>query len=69
MTIDSKLLDSLLVDHKQPEDLGGENGLLTQFTKALEKRALQAEGPAYGMSRDLIIDFRHMVVPGYSREQ
>ncbi len=37
------LIDSLPSNHKKPEDLIGENGLLKQLTKALVERALQAE--------------------------
>jgi putative transposase len=37
------LIDALLADYKKPEDLIGEEGLLKQLTKALVKRALNAE--------------------------
>src|SRR6202042_382577 len=40
MAIDLKLIDKLLADYKKPEDIIGENGLLT---KALLERAMQAE--------------------------
>src|SRR4051812_12670134 len=41
MAIDPKLIDRLLADHgKRPEDIAGENGLLTQLTKAILERAL-----------------------------
>src|SRR5512146_85291 len=43
MTVSKEVLDGLLADHKKPEDLIGENGLLKQLTKALVERALQAE--------------------------
>ncbi|WP_210546141.1 IS256 family transposase [Rhodoferax sp. PAMC 29310] len=48
MTVEMKplpaeLIDALLADYKKPEDLIGQNGLLTQLTKALVERALQAE--------------------------
>ena len=33
-----KLADSLLANYKKPEDLIGENGLLTQLTKMLVER-------------------------------
>src|SRR5215510_7279948 len=41
--IDTELIDSLLKDHKKPEDLIGENGLLKQLTKQLLERAMAAE--------------------------
>jgi len=37
------LIDGLLSDHKKPEDLLGENGILKQLTKAVVERALEAE--------------------------
>jgi len=37
------LIDGLLANHKKPEDIIGENGLLKQLTKALIERALEAE--------------------------
>ena len=43
MAIDPNLIDQLLVEHKKPEDIIGENGLLKQLTKALLERALQGE--------------------------
>lgn len=44
MGIDPKLVDQLLAEHgHRPEDLGGENGLLKQLTKALLERAMSAE--------------------------
>ncbi len=42
-SLSADLIDSLLVDYKNPEDLIGEHGLLKQLTKALVERALQAE--------------------------
>jgi putative transposase len=41
--IDTELIDNLLKDYKKPEDLIGENGLLTQLTKQLLERAMSAE--------------------------
>ncbi len=43
MAIDKNLIDQLLTDYKKPEDIIGENGLLKQLTKAVLKRALEAE--------------------------
>lgn len=43
MTVSNDLLNSLLADHKKPEDLIGEHGLLKQLTKKLVERALEAE--------------------------
>lgn len=43
MAIDLKLVDKLLADYKKPEEIIGENGLLTQLTKALLERAMRAE--------------------------
>ena len=43
MTIRKEILDELIRDYKNPEDLLGENGLLKQLTKALLKRAMNAE--------------------------
>jgi putative transposase len=44
MAIDPKLIDRLLAEHgRRPEDIGGENGLLKQLTKAILERALDAE--------------------------
>jgi putative transposase len=43
MAIDKALIDQLLADHKKPEDIIGENGMLTQLTKAILERALQEE--------------------------
>jgi hypothetical protein len=34
MVIDKEIIDRLLADYKGPEDLIGEQGLLTQLTKA-----------------------------------
>lgn len=42
-SLPNDLIDSLLSNYKKPEDLVSENGLLKQLTKALVKRALQAE--------------------------
>jgi hypothetical protein len=33
MTESNELIERLLADHKEPEDLGDENGLLKQLTK------------------------------------
>ena len=41
--IPKELIDGLLADHKKPEDLIGENGLLKQLTKVLVERVLDAE--------------------------
>ncbi len=43
MEIDPKLIDQLLANHKKPEDILGEQGLLKQLTKAILERALAAE--------------------------
>jgi hypothetical protein len=43
MTIPEDLLDALMKDYKNPEDLIGETGLLKQFTKHYQERAIQAE--------------------------
>ncbi len=43
MPIDNKLIDNLLKDHKTPEEILGDNGLLKQLTKAVLERAMQAE--------------------------
>jgi putative transposase len=43
MGIDRKLIDQLLANHKKPEDIIGEKGLLKQLTKAILERALAAE--------------------------
>ena len=43
MAINLDLIDQLLKDHKKPEDVLGENGLLKQLTKAVLEGALQAE--------------------------
>ena len=43
MAIDPNLIDQLLAEHKKPEDIIGENGLLKQLTKAVLERALQGE--------------------------
>jgi putative transposase len=37
MAIDTELIEELLKDHKKPEDILGEQGLLKQFTKAVLK--------------------------------
>jgi putative transposase len=43
MGIDKELIDKLLADHKGPEGLIGEQGLLKQLMKALVERAMHAE--------------------------
>ena len=43
MTIDNKLIDSLIKDYQKPEDILGEQGLLKQLTKAILERVMQAE--------------------------
>jgi putative transposase len=43
MGIDPKLIDQLLANHKKPEEIIGEKGLLKQLTKAILERALAAE--------------------------
>src|SRR5450755_1815504 len=43
MEIDPKLIDQLLANHRKPEQIVGENGLLKQLTKAILERAMQAE--------------------------
>ncbi len=48
MTVSTKavpkeLLNSLLGKYQKPEDLIGENGLLTQLTKLLVEKVLEAE--------------------------
>lgn len=43
MPITDKLIDELLEGHTSPEDILGEAGLLTQLTKRVAERALQAE--------------------------
>ena len=43
MTIDNKLIDSLIKDYQKPEDILGENGLLKQLTKAILERVMEAE--------------------------
>ena len=43
MTIDTKLIDQLLVNYKKPEDIIGENGLLKELTKAVLERVLATE--------------------------
>jgi putative transposase len=43
MGIDPKLIDQLLANHRKPEQIVGENGLLKQLTKAILERAMQAE--------------------------
>jgi putative transposase len=44
MAIDVRVIDELLAEHgHRPEDIGGENGLLKQLTKAILERALDAE--------------------------
>jgi putative transposase len=45
MAIEKKFIDQLLADYKTPEDIIGETGLLTQLTKAILERALQASCP------------------------
>ena len=46
MTIDNKLIDSLIKDYQKPEDILGENGLLKQLTKAILELVMQAETAA-----------------------
>ena len=41
--VPEELLAKLLADHKKPEDLIGENGLLKQLTKLLVEKALDAD--------------------------
>lgn len=43
MAIDSDLVNQLVKDCRKPEDLVGEGGLLSQLTKAVLERALEAE--------------------------
>lgn len=43
MTASNELIDQLLAGYKKPEDLIGENGLLTQLAEAKLANALQAE--------------------------
>jgi putative transposase len=43
MGIDSKLLDELMKEYKNPEDLLGEDGIIKQLTKALLEKALEGE--------------------------
>jgi putative transposase len=43
MAINTDLIDELLKDYKEPDDVLGENGLLKQLTKAVLRRAMQAE--------------------------
>jgi hypothetical protein len=43
MAIDKKLIDELLTNHKKPEDIIGEKGLLKELIKAILERALGAE--------------------------
>jgi len=43
MAFDEKLIDELLKKCKNPEDVTGEGGLLSQLTKAVLERALQGE--------------------------
>lgn len=38
--INTDILDELIKDHKNPEDLIGEDGLLKQLTKAVIERAM-----------------------------
>jgi putative transposase len=47
MTVTNELTDRLLTNHKKPEDLIGENGLLKQLTKKLVECALEAEMAHY----------------------
>ena len=52
--VPKELLDSLLADYRKPEDLIGENGLLTQLTRRLVEKALEAEmadGLGHGSKR------------------
>ena len=41
--VPEELLSGLLANYNKPEDLIGENGLLTQLTKLLVEKALDAE--------------------------
>lgn len=41
--INIDLIDQLLKDYKSPEDVLGENGILTHFTKAVLERATAAQ--------------------------
>ena len=43
MAIDKTLIDQLPADHKKPEDVIGENGLLKQLSRAILERAFEAE--------------------------
>lgn len=43
MAIDSDLVNQLVKDCRKPEDLVGEGGRLSQLTKAVLERALEAE--------------------------
>lgn len=43
MNIDTKLLDELLKDYKNPEDLTGKDGIFKQLQKALIQRVLETE--------------------------
>ncbi|RMG02208.1 MAG: hypothetical protein D6735_10565 [Acidobacteria bacterium] len=43
MQIKPEILDELIKGYKNPEDLLGENGPLNQLTKAILKRAMNAE--------------------------
>src|SRR5690348_11489868 len=43
MAIDSNLVNELVKGCQKPEDLLGEGGLLSQLTKAVLERALEAE--------------------------
>lgn len=43
MAIDTNLVNELVKDCRKPEDLLGEDGLLSQLTKAVLERALEAE--------------------------
>ena len=43
MAIPKELLDELMKHYKNPEDLIGENGILTELTRSLVERALQGE--------------------------
>jgi len=43
MAISEEVLDKLLENYQKPEDLLGENGLITQLTKGLLEKMLAAE--------------------------
>jgi putative transposase len=47
MSVETELIDKLLVGYKKPEDILGENGLLKRLTKTIVERALNAEMTAH----------------------